>query len=183
MATKTICSPCRNLPRNTLQVVQRKNLHTIRQNSNRKVHFWTSDIIFVWKLRKNTTPDGVKSYLNSIEPGRQFPLEMEKDRILTSLIWQSQGRTKDLLWKRTEKRHIIFQACDLCALPKDRDNELDFLSEVFISNGYPVEVVDKVISGYISQKHRTANKEIKPKEQIDFANMLKIPSSKVSLIS
>ena len=49
------------------------------------------------------------------------------------------------------------------------------MCDTCISNGYPVEVVGKIISRYIPQKNRTINEEIKPKEQIDFENTLKIP--------
>ena len=55
---------------------------------------------------------------------------------------------------------LIFRAYDLCTLPEDREEELNFLSDTFISNGYPIEVVDRVMSSYIPQKHRTRNEEI-----------------------
>ena len=57
----------------------------------------------------------------------------------------------------------------------DRDDGTGLLSDTLISNDSPVEVVDKVISGYIPPKHMTANEEIKPIEQINCANMLKVP--------
>ena len=113
--------------------------------------------MFAWKLRKNTILDGFKSYLNSIEPRIQFTLETKKDRILNftdlTITRQHNRFLIKVYRKETHRNHyinwisnvpkatklgsiktLIFQAYDLCALPKDRDDELDFLSDTFISN-------------------------------------------------
>ena len=144
--------------------------------------FWRrmkDDIFFVLKLTKSTTPEDFKTYLNSIEPRIQFTLEMEKNRALnfTDLTTSRQDNrfvmkvyrkvtqtNRYINWKsyvpKATKigsiKTLIFRAYDLCTLPEDRENELNFLSDTFISNGYPIEVVDKVISRYTpkTQDHK-----------------------------
>ena len=163
-----------------------------------RIVFWRrikANSFFFWKLTKNTTQEDFKTYLNSIEPGVHFTLEMEKNRALnfTDLTIISQDnrlvikvyrkethRNRCINWKSNVPKAmkigsiktLIFRASALFTLPGDRENELNFLSDAFISNGYPIEVVNKVISRYIPQKHRTRNEEIKPiaKKQIIFEN-------------
>ena len=41
---------------------------------------------------------------------------------------------------------LIFRAHELCDLEQDKEEELQFLKNTFISNDFPPQVVDKVFS-------------------------------------
>ena len=56
---------------------------------------------------------------------------------------------------------LIFRAYDLCTEIKERNEDLDFLKDIFIANDYPVEVVDRIFDNYIPQKYRTNENEQK----------------------
>ena len=44
---------------------------------------------------------------------------------------------------------LIFRAHELCDLEQDKQEELQFLKNTFISNDFPPQVVDKVFHTYI----------------------------------
>ena len=70
---------------------------------------------------------------------------------------------------------LIFRAYDLCTEIKDRNEDLDFLKDTFITNDYPVEVVDKIFDNYIPWKYRTNENEQKVKPQLDCSRSLYVP--------
>ena len=67
---------------------------------------------------------------------------------------------------------LIFRAYGLCTEVKDRNDELDFLKDIFIVNDYPFEVVDRIFDNYVPQKYRTDENEQKLNPQLDFTRSL-----------
>jgi len=61
---------------------------------------------------------------------------------------------------------LIFRAHELCDLEQDKQEELQFLKNTFISNDFPPQVVDKVFHTYKPGQKKNQDEDTKPTETI-----------------
>ena len=61
---------------------------------------------------------------------------------------------------------LIFRAHELCDLEQDKQEELQFLKNTFISNDFPPQVVDQVFHTYKPGQKNNQDEDTKPTETI-----------------
>ena len=60
---------------------------------------------------------------------------------------------------------LIHRAYQLCDLQEDLKEELDLLRDVFISNGYPIKIVEKTIKEYVPKTGNQKMEDLKEKAE------------------
>jgi hypothetical protein len=132
--------------------------------------FWKrmrDDIFIIWDHSEREL-DRLFWYLNGIEPKIQFTIEKEKEgslpfldihihRLPNSLItkvYRKPTHTQRYIhWRSNHPKNcllgvlkgLIHRAHKLCDLKEDLLEELQLLRDVFVSNGYPVVLVEKTL--------------------------------------
>jgi len=136
-----------------------------------KPHFWKrmrDDILIVWK-QGDSEFDRFYWYLMGIEPRIKFTVEREKDGILpfmdihirrekdklvTKVYRKDTHTNRYLNWRSNHSKSFLLgivkgqthRAHYFCDLKEDLLEELSFLRDVFVMNGYPLRLVNEVIN-------------------------------------
>ena len=129
------------------------------------------DVLIIWEHGEESL-DEMLGYLNIHEKRIQFTIEKEKDGVLPFLdleIHRKENEIKTkvyrkdthtfryLHWRSNHPKNcllgvmkgLIYRAYRLCDEEKDLMDELGFLKDIFISNGYPVGKVEKIFKEYV----------------------------------
>ena len=140
-------------------------------NCEFKPHFWKrmrDDILIVWK-QGDLEFDRFYWYLMGIEPRIKFTLERERngilpfmdihirrenDRLVTKVYRKETHTNRYLNWKSNHSKSFLLgiikgqthRAHYFCDLKEDLLEELSFLKDVFVMNGYPLHLVQGVIN-------------------------------------
>ena len=139
-------------------------------------------------LKKDQTLEGLRQFLNTHEPRIQFTLEEEENRTLpfldllirrtydnklvTKVYRKATHTQKYIHWRSNHSREckigvmktLIHRAYRLCDLVEDLKEELDLLRDVFISNGYPVKIVEKTIYQW-KPEDKNGNENLEEQEE------------------
>ena len=126
------------------------------------------DILIVWK-QGDLEFDRFYWYLMGIEPRIKFTLERERngilpfmdihirrenDRLVTKVYRKETHTNRYLNWKSNHSKSFLLgiikgqthRAHYFCDLKEDLLEELSFLKDVFVMNGYPLHLVKGVIN-------------------------------------
>ena len=151
--------------------------------------FWKrirDDVFCVFQYGENRIEE-FKSFLNSIEPRVQWTHEIEEDGVLNFMdmsVWSNdEGRLRTKVYRKkshtlkysnfnsNRPKHaqfgilkgLLYIAYKLCDEPEDLQEEIDFLTDIFIANDYQPEEVDKIVLTY-SPKERDSNDDVMDEE-------------------
>ena len=147
-----------------------------------KPHFWKrmrDDILIVWK-QGDSEFDRFYWYLMGIEPRIKFTVEREKDGILpfmdihirrekdklvTKVYRKDTHTNRYLNWRSNHSKSFLLgivkgqthRAHYFCDLKEDLLEELSFLRDVFVMNGYPLRLVSEVINNSWAKETKKIN--------------------------
>jgi len=145
-----------------------ENTYILNETCEFKPHFWKrmrDDILIIWR-QGDTEFDKFYWYLMGIEPRIKFTVEREKDGVLpfmdirrerdnliTKVYRKDTHTNRYLHWRSNHSKSFllgivkgqIHRAHYFCDLKEDLLEELGFLRDVFVMNGYPLRLVNEVI--------------------------------------
>ena len=147
------------------------------------------DVFIIWRKCEHFDIEDLRNDLNSVDPRIYFTMELEKkrklpfldlditrldDRFITKVYRKDTHTNKYINWNSNcseecligTMKTLIFRAHELCDLEQDKQEELQFLKNTFISNDFPPQVVDKVFHTYKPGQKKNQDEDAKPTETI-----------------